>query len=62
MIYSNFFVVPESKLDEQFIEEEMTFLIANSIHKRSNFKDKYEYAETIKNYYNNWMLKDISIG
>lgn len=62
MRYSNFFIIPESELDERYIEEEMTFLITNSIHKRNDFKDKYEYAETIKIHYTNWMLKDISIG
>ncbi len=61
MRYSNFFIVPESDLDEKFIEEEMTFLITNSIHKRNDFKDKHEYAETIKSYYANWLLKDLSI-
>ena len=62
MRYSNFFIIPESELDEKYIEDEMSFLIDKSIHKRSNFKDKYEYAEIIKTHYANWMNKAISVG
>jgi len=62
MKYSDFFVIPETDLDEKFVDEEIKFLIDKSIYKREEFKNKHEYAKSIRAHYDSWLYKNISVG
>lgn len=62
MIYKDFCIQSETAIDEEFIEQEMDFLIKVSIWDQQQIKDKEEYAKIVKARYSNWLNKDISYG
>ena len=55
MIYKDFCMDPENKLDEEFIDSELDFLIDVSIKHADRIKDKTEYATIVKERYKLWL-------
>jgi len=57
MQIKEFYIVPENKLDETFIDDEMSFLIDVSIRQRDKFTSVSEYIDKINNRYDLWLDK-----
>jgi|AntAceMinimDraft_10_1070366.scaffolds.fasta_scaffold177356_3 hypothetical protein len=55
MVYKDFYVQPENDLDEEFVDQEIDFLIKVSILERQEIKDAGEYAKIVKAKYINWL-------
>jgi len=58
MIYKDFCIQPETKIDEEFIEQEMDFLIEVSIKNQELYKDTASYAAVVKQRYSTWFCKN----
>lgn len=62
MKIKNFYIIPESRLDDQFIDEELDYLLEISLHRRNEIKTKEEYEKLVIQRFNSWQLKEISVG
>lgn len=57
MKFKHLCIQPDTELDEQFIEEEIGFLIDISIRNQDKYKNKYKYAAAVKQRYLTWIFE-----
>jgi hypothetical protein len=57
-----FYVIPESKEDEVFIEQEMDFLLDVSLRRRREIQTKENYEDLILRRMGSWRSEAVSFG
>ena len=58
MQIKDFCVVPENELDNEYVEEEMDFLLEVSIRRQHEIGSVEKYREIVEEHYANWLDKD----
>ena len=62
MKFGDFFVVPESKQEDSFIDDEIKFLLKVSFREREQIKSIEEYKKLVEQRYDQWLNRNVSFG
>lgn len=58
MKIKDLYLVPESAIDEKFIEDEIKFLLHLTIYDEAAARDHSEYERLVNTHYESWMFKN----